>query len=662
MPPNKEQTADVNPFLRWLESGQAVLGDGAMGTRLYERGIYINRNFDALNLTDPHLVKSVHREYVQAGARILETNTFGANPYKLGKYGLAEQTEEINRAGAEIARRCASEGANVLVGGSIGPIGNALAPVGTMSKKDALRAWKRHVRGLRDGGVDLFILETFLDLNALVLAIEAVRSLSDLPIISLMTINPEIIASYGHTPGHIARTLDKLPVDVIGLNCSTGPHDLLENILPMLENTSKPLAAFPNAGEPRVVEGRILYMSTPEYFAEYTKRMIQNGVRVIGGCCGTNPDHISAMSAAIRALGPLSGPIKGEADAASDMISVSSGDEPEAEGKPVPPRGERSNLAKLLDDGKFPVCCELHPPRSSLKGLILRQVRLLKSAGIDAVNIPDGPRASARMAPLALAHIVQHETEMDVILHYTCRDRNILGIQSDLLGAQALGLQNLLAVTGDPPKLGDYPMATAVYDVDAIGLLKIANNLNHSLDLAGKPLSKGTSMFLGAGFNPAAIDLDLELDRLQRKIDHGAEYILTQPVFDMDKLITALDRAGGLSEIPVFVGILPLASSRNAEFFHNEVPGMEIPREVRERLRVASDRSKEDGMNEGVSIARDMLSLAAPQVQGAYIMPPFGKVELAIETAAVLPGRMSLSDLTSETQDLASERERESHL
>ncbi len=647
MPPEKKKKPIVtNPFRRWMEAGQVVLGDGAMGTRLYERGIYINRNFDALNLSDPHLVKAVHREYVQAGARILETNTFGANPFKLGKFGLAEKTEEINRAGVAIARRCASEGANVVVAGSIGPIGNALTPVGNLSPKEAVRAFKRQVTGLREGGVDLFILETFLDLNALLLAIEAVRSLSDLPIIALMTLNPEITAGFGHTPAHIARTLDKQPVDVIGLNCSTGPHDLLENIIPMREHTSKPLAAFPNAGEPRVVEGRILYMSTPEYFAEYTKRLVQHGVRVIGGCCGTGPRHITAMAAAIRALGPVAGPVKAGAD-----VSVSSLGKLEAvadeddEGQPVPPRGKRSTLAKLLDINAFPVCCELHPPRSSLKGLILRQVKFLKAAAIDAVNIPDGPRASARMAPMALAHIVQRETEMDVILHYTCRDRNILGIQSDLLGAQALGLQNLLAVTGDPPKLGDYPMATAVYDVDSIGLLKIASNLNRSLDLAGKPLSKGTSLFLGAGFNPAAIDLKLELDRLARKLDNGAEYILTQPVFDLDRVMGALDRAEGLKDIPVFIGILPLASYRNAEFFHNEVPGMEIPKPIREQMRVASEKSREHGMQEGIAIARSMLKQLARRVQGAYIMPPFGKVELAVETAAVLPGRPELSEV-----------------
>ncbi len=655
MPPDNLSRDDVSPLLRWLESGQVVLGDGAMGTRLYERGIFINRNFDVLNLADPHIVKAVHREYVQAGARLIETNTFGANPYKLGKYGLAEQTEEINRAGAEIAHRCAAEGANVLVAGSMGPIGKALAPVGALSEKDALSGFKRQATGLLDGGVDLFILETFLDLNTLLLAIEAVRSLSDLPIIALMTINQQLMTSFGHTPSRIARVLDKQPVDVIGLNCSTGPHDLLENLILMREHTSKPLAAFPNAGEPRVVEGRILYMSTPEYFAEYTKRMVQNGVRIIGGCCGTGTDHIAAMSAAIRALGPLQTSSHDEPSAETGVIAVSSDDELEIDGKPVPPRGERSDLAKLLDEGHFPVCCELHPPRSSLKGLILRQVRLLKAAGIDAVNIPDGPRASARMAPLALAHIVQVETDMDVILHYTCRDRNILGIQSDLLGAQALGIRNLLAVTGDPPKLGDYPMATAVYDVDSIGLLKIANNLNQSLDLSGKPLSRGTTMFLGAGFNPAAIDLDLEVDRLHRKLEQGAEYILTQPVFDVEKLLLALEFASKLGDTPVFVGVLPLASSRNAEFFHNEVPGMDIPREVRERMRIASDRSKEDGMSEGVSIARDMLRLAAPQVQGAYIMPPFGKVELAINTAAVLPGRTPFSELPSDTLESESD-------
>ncbi|HEX04791.1 MAG TPA: bifunctional homocysteine S-methyltransferase/methylenetetrahydrofolate reductase, partial [Bacteroidetes bacterium] len=338
----------THPLLRWLESGRVVLGDGAMGTRLYERGIYINRNFDALNLSEPHLVKAVHREYVQAGAQFIETNTFGANPHKLGKFGLADRCEEINIAGAKIARRCASEGANVLVAGSMGPLGNALASVGTLSPKDATRAFTRHAVGLRDGGVDLFILETFLDLNSLIIAIEAVRSISDLPIIASMTINADLTTSFGHSPERIARTLNKQPVQVIGLNCSTGPHDMLENLILMRPHTDKPLAAFPNAGEARVVEGRVLYMSTPEYFAEFTKRMIQNGVRVIGGCCGTNPDHITAMAAAVRALGPVSETAE-QSELDDSQITVTSEVE-EDEGQAVPPRGERSNLARLLDE------------------------------------------------------------------------------------------------------------------------------------------------------------------------------------------------------------------------------------------------------------------------------------------------------------------------
>lgn len=651
----------VHPTLTgWLADGQVVLGDGAMGTRLYERGIYINRNFDGLNLTDPHLVKAVHREYVQAGARFLETNTFGANPFKLGKFGLAEQTVEINRAGAEIARRCANEGANVLVAGSIGPLGNAISPVGTISRREASRAFGKQVRGLNEGGVDFFILETFLDLNELLVAVEAVRSLSDRTIIAMMTIPREESAGVRQKPGTIARELQQAPVEIIGLNCSTGPDALLENLQRMRDHSDKPLAAFPNAGEPRVVEGRVIFMSTPEYFAEYTKRMVQNGVRIVGGCCGTGPDHIRAMAAAVRALKPVLSELARPAPKQkARAVDVSEREEEADEGKPIDPRGERSPLARALDENVFPVSCELNPPRSSLKGLILRQVRLLQAAGVDAVNIPDGPRASARMSPMALTHIIQRDTGMNVILHYTCRDRNILGIQSDLLGAQVLGVTNLLAVTGDPPKIGDYPMATAVYDVDAIGLLRIAHNLNRSLDIAGKPLSKGTSFFLGAGFNPGAIDLPLELDRLHRKLEQGAEYILTQPVFSQEMLLHALEEAKSFLDVPVFAGILPLFSHRNAEFFHNEVPGMDVPRDVRERMKTASDRGKEHGMEEGIAIAREMLSLAAPHVQGAYIMPPFGKVELAIETVSVLEGRPTLDEVRARAgvdPDTATER------
>lgn len=626
-------------FRQRIEQG-VVLGDGAMGTQLYERGVFINRNYDELNQTDAHLVKAVHRDYVQAGAEVIETNTFGANPVKLGKHGLAEKAFEINRAGAQNARRCADEGAGVLVAGSIGPLGKPIAPIGKISPEEAKAAFGVQVDGLLAGGVDLIILETFLDLHEILTAIEAVRERTDLPVVAMMTIDHTGLTYYGRTPEQIGAALAAEDVDVIGLNCSTGPQNILEGVERLRTVTDKPLAAFANAGEPKMIEGRILYLATPEYFAEYTKRMMQHGVRFIGGCCGTGPSHIRLMASAIRALQPrLAGGVEVEEP---DRITARRA-RMEAPEVTVPPRGERSELGRMLDEGSFPVSCEIHPPRSAQVGRILRQVDLLKVAGIQEVNIPDGPRASARMSPMALAHIIRGRTGMDTILHYTCRDRNILGMQSDLLGMQALGQTNVLCVTGDPPKLGDYPMATAVFDVDAIGLLRIASNLNHSRDVAGNPIGRPTSFFLGAGFNPAAIDMAHELDRLHQKVEAGAEYILTQPVFDLERLERALEGAGDL-DVPVFVGILPLASHRNAEFFHNEVPGMEVPGAIRERMRAAGDKSVEHAAAEGVSIAREALLAVRNHVQGAYIMPPFGRVELAIDTAAALEGRITADE------------------
>ncbi|RJP82228.1 MAG: bifunctional homocysteine S-methyltransferase/methylenetetrahydrofolate reductase [Candidatus Zixiibacteriota bacterium] len=624
-------------FLRKLAAG-VVLGDGAMGTQLYERGVYINRNYDHLNLTDSHLIKAVHREYIEAGAEIIETNTFGANPQKLAKFGFSEEAFAINQAGAEIARRCADEAAGVLVAGSMGPMGKPIAPVGTISEEEACAAFGLQAQGLLAGKVDLFILETFVDLQEIRLAVRALRRLTELPIVACMTINETGQTIYGISPEEIARELSALPVQVIGLNCSTGPQTILEGIVRMRGETDLPLAAFPNAGEPEMVESRILYLSTPEYFAEYTKRMIQNGVQFVGGCCGTTPRHIRFMASAVRALYPAS-------EKQEVLVSTARESKLEAVEVELAPRAQRSPLGQMLDDAAFPVSCELNPPRSSSVDKILQQVRLLQKAGMNVVNIPDGPRASARMSPMILAHIITRETGMEAILHYACRDRNILGMQSDLLGAGALGLRNILAVTGDPPKLGDYPMATAVFDVDAIGLLRIADHLNHSRDLAGKPITHPTAFFLGAGFNPGAIDLALEVDRLHQKIEAGAEYILTQPVFDSEKLLAALNKAGNI-EVPVFVGILPLASYRNAEFFQNEVPGMDVPLAIRERMRAASEQSKEHGMAEGVAIARESLAAVKDYVQGAYIMPPLSKVELAVETAAILPGHRDMAEVS----------------
>ncbi len=630
----------MHPFLKKLEKG-VVLGDGAMGTQLYAKGVYLNRNYDGLNLTDSHLVRAIHREYIRAGAQVIETNTYGANPFKLGKHGLEDQTVEINQVGAKLAKRCAQEGVGVLAAGSIGPLGKPIAPIGKISEEDARQAFAVQVEGLLQGGVDLFMLETFLDLHEIILAIHTIRQRSDLPIVAMMTIDHTGLTAYGRTPSQIASALNDQPVEMIGLNCSTGPQTILDGIIAMREVTDKPLSAFANAGEPKLSEGRLIYLSTPEYFAEFTKRMIKHGVRFLGGCCGTTPQHIRAMAVAVRALRT----ILVEFDEGETRLKIS---QPEQEPEfKLPPRAQRSPLGVLLDEKKFPISCEINPPRSPNVDKILKQVRLLQKAGINVVNIPDGPRASARMSSMALAHLIQMKTGMDTMLHYACRDRNILGMQSDLLGAEALELNNILCVTGDPPKLGDYPMATAVFDVDSIGLLHIASRLNRGQDLVGNPISQPTSFFLGAGFNPGAIDLELEIDRLYKKVDAGAEFILTQPVFDSEKLAQTLERMKDL-HIPVFVGILPLASYRNAEFYHNEVPGMEVPKVIRERMQKASDKGKDFAAAEGILIAQQTLLDTLNLVEGAYIMPPFGKVESAIETVSVLPGRKGVNEVLKE--------------
>ena len=495
-------------FLQKLDQGP-VLGDGAMGTLLYERGIYINRNFDQLNVTEPHLVKAVHRDYIVAGAEVIETNTFGANRFKLSKYGLADESFNFSKAGAELARQSAREASGILVAGSMGPLGKPVAPVGTIQVNEALDAFRTQASGLLAGGVDLFMLETFIDLTEIGLAVLAVRELSDLPIVAMMTTDLTDLTAYGRSPEQVAAELTTLPVEVIGLNCSIGPHHVLDGVVRMRKATDKPLAAFPNAGEPRMVDDRILYMSTPEYFADYTRRLIQSGVQFVGGSCGTSPRHIRAMRAALDSLRPISGkrtiiPVNGLRETVLT---------PEVQLKP---RAERSALGKLLDEGTFPVSCELAPPRSSDVTKILQQVRLLKKAGIDVVNIPDGPRASARISPMILAYLIRREIGMDTILHYACRDRNILGMQSDLLGADALGLSNILAVTGDPPKLGDYPMASAVFDVDSIGL-RIADHLNHARDLAGNPIAHPTSFFWAPDSIPEPLTWSRKLTACTRR-------------------------------------------------------------------------------------------------------------------------------------------------
>jgi methionine synthase I (cobalamin-dependent)/5,10-methylenetetrahydrofolate reductase len=620
-----------HPFLDRLKDS-VLLCDGAMGTMLYARGVYINRCFDELNLSHPGLVGEIHRDYLRAGAEIIETNTFGANRFKLLPHGLEEKVREINRRGVELARQAVEESRkDAFVAGSVGPLGNPLQTLRRIDAAELQAIYREQIEALVEAGVDVLFIETISRRQEMAAAIEATRAIApDLPIVGLMTFGEDGRTVHGERPGDLAAWMASLGADVVGCNCSVGPREILDTLEEMSQQGDLYLAALPNAGAPQWVEGRCIYFSSPEYMATYARRFIRGcGARIVGGCCGTTPDHTRAMRGAIRALHPTR----------IEVVDRTHEDASQAERLEPTPLPERSRLAAKLSSGKFATSVEITPPRGTSYEKVLASVRRLHEAGVDAINIPDGPRASARMSPMALGAIVQREVGIEVILHYCCRDRNLLGMQSDLLGAHALGIRNLIIITGDPPKLGDYPNATAVFDVDAIGLTRIVDNLNHGLDLASNPLGEPTAFHIGVGANPAAINLEEEIRRFQQKYESGAEAAFTQPVFDIDRLKLFLERTEGIP-VPIMIGILPLTSHRNAEFYHNEVPGMNIPDAVRERMRQAG--SGDTARRVGVEIAREALEAARayPRIKGAYVMPPFGRVDRALEVLeGVLPPR-----------------------
>jgi len=593
--------------------------DGAMGTLIYSYGVYINQCYENLNLTNAALIEKIHREYVKAGAEIIETNTFGANRHKLTPHGLGEQVRDINMAGVRIARKAAGEG--VFVAGSIGPLGKAIEPLGPIPKETAFEIYLEQASALLEAGVDLFLLETFSHVPMLETAIEAIRRISpDTAILAQITINEDLATFDGRKPDQVVEELSRLPVQAVGFNCSVGPAAMLEAVKIARHATTLPLSAQPNAGLPQKIEERTLYLATPEYMAEFAKRYIQAGAHIVGSCCGSTPSHTRAIRSAVRALAPSRG---------RAFIQMEEKKEKEIE---KPEILAPSPFAGKIREKKFVVSVEIDPPAGASPEKTLEAAQILKNAGVDAVNIADGPRATARMNPLSLAVLFQSRAGMEPIVHFCCRDRNLLGLQSDLIGAHALGLYNVLLITGDPPKMGDYPFATAVFDVDSIGLVKMAKNLNRGLDLAGNAINGQTSFFIGVGANPGAVDLEEEIRRFEKKVEAGAQYALTQPVYDIRLLENFLDRIDPC-RIPVLVGILPLLSYKNAEFLHNEVPGMQIPEDIRERMRRAD--SKEASRAEGVKIAREALALARPMVEGVYIMPPFGRVDAALQVLEI---------------------------
>ncbi|MET0397568.1 MAG: bifunctional homocysteine S-methyltransferase/methylenetetrahydrofolate reductase [Longimicrobiaceae bacterium] len=614
-------------FRELLDDGRPHLFDGAMGTMLYSRGVYINRSYDELNLVQPDLVGDVHRSYVRAGAEILETNSYGANRLKLAKYGLEDRLRDINVRAAQIAR--AAAGDRVCVAGAMGPLGLRIEPFGPTSAAEARALFAEQAEALLEGGVDLFVLETFADLDEVRQAVLAVRALCDLPVVAQMVIREDGRTPFGTEAATLAERLAEWGADVVGLNCSVGPSAMLQAVESMHAATAHPLSTQPNAGLPREVDGRTIYMASPEYMATYAARLIRKGVRFVGGCCGTTPEHISRMSGAVRMLAP----------GRAVRVSAAQPEQPADAGLEPTPLAERSAWGGKLARGEFVTTVEIVPPRGSSPEAMLEGVRLLREAGVDGVNVPDGPRAQSRMGALATAVLIQQQVGIEAVVHYCCRDRNLLGMLSDLLGAQALGLRNLLLITGDPPKMGPYPDATAVFDIDSIGLTNLVSRLNRGLDPGGNALGAPTQFTIGVGVNPGAEDLEHELKRFYWKVEAGAEYAITQPVFDVAQLFRFLERMDreGI-RIPVVAGIWPLVSARNAEFLANEVPGVIVPERVIERMRHASEVGKEAAVDEGIAIAQEMLGEALPRIAGVQVSAPFGKVPLALRVFDAIPG------------------------
>jgi methionine synthase / methylenetetrahydrofolate reductase (NADH) len=599
-----------------------VLCDGAMGSLLYEKGIFINRSYDELNLSQPDLIRAIHHDYLQAGAEIIETNTFGANSFRLGRHSLDGKVRDVNLAGVRLARE-AAKSFDVWVAGSVGPLGTRIEPLGKTSFQEARDAFREQIEALAEAGVDLLILETFGYLEEIHQAIRAAKEVSpSIPIVAQVTIDEDGNCLDGSTPEIFAPKLAEWGADVIGCNCSVGPVAMLDAMEKVRAASSLPLAAQPNAGIPRSVEGRNIYLCSPEYMASYARKFVAAGVRLVGGCCGTTPDHIRVMKAALRAS-----EARGRGNSA-----LATGTQAAPKAVPAVPLADRSLLGAKIACGEFATMVEIVPPKGIDVSKEVEGARFLKSVGVDAVNIPDSPRASARMSNQALSLLIQREVGIDAILHYTCRDRNVLCIQSDLLGAAAVGIKNLICITGDPPKMGNYPDATAVFDVDAIGLVNIAHNLNRGLDIGGNPIGAGTGFVIGVGANPGLTDLDEEIRRFEYKVQAGAEYVVTQPVFDLRLLETFLRRIEHC-RIPVIAGIWPLVSVRNAEFMKNELR-VSVPDSILERMSRA--QTPEAARAEGVAIAREMLIAARQTVQGAQISAPAGRYSSAVDVLEAL--------------------------
>ncbi|HEX2988123.1 MAG TPA: bifunctional homocysteine S-methyltransferase/methylenetetrahydrofolate reductase [Chloroflexota bacterium] len=601
-----------SPFLKRLRRG-AILADGAMGTMLYSKGVSYERCFEEVTLSDPALVEEIHRAYLSAGAELIETNSFGANRFKLADYGLENRVREINLKAAKLARSTREiAGVECFVAGSVGPLGRPLAPVGQIRQAAASAAFQEQIGALLEGGVDLILLETFPDLEELALALQVAHDLCDLPVVAQATFAEDGLTASGSTPEEVVRRLRDMGAAVAGVNCSLGPQQMLEIVQRMIAEGGVPISAMPNAGLPAMVGGRLIYRSTPPYMAEYALKYVHEGASMVGGCCGTTPAHIAAMRTVLAELRPA------EPLPPSCTLILDESPTPPAVGEPSP---LKAKLGK-----QFVVSVEMDPPKGANPTKLLNAASVLREVGVDAVNIADSPMARVRMSAMAMGFLVKQQLGLETIIHFTTRDRNLMAIQSELIGAHAIGIRAILALTGDPPRLGDQPGTTAVFDVDSIGLIRIIRRLNEGQDWRGNSIGEPTNFLVGCALNPNADDLELELDRFRQKLEAGVDFVLTQPVYDMETLLRVLDRVEGV-EAPILLGVLPLQSSRHTEYLHNEVPGITVPDPIRERMRQAG----EHGMDEGVTIAREFLREARSYVQGAYLMPSFGRFEQCAE-------------------------------